>query len=193
MILSEIAQIHSASKSRQVLTVCSLLKLMEHNILGLWQKPCTCRILWQQSFVEVHQAFTGLICRGSKIPFIIRKLPKFTTLTLHLSIPASVSSCSTVVQSSIYDSNSFVLEMYGFYVQSLNFRSNCYNQSIFFAGKRIIWNLSGTFASERALIQSELLANFPLQSNKSVSSFSTPVNSFIPKSNNPSIFYKRQY
>lgn len=131
MILSEIAQIDSASKSRQVLTVCSLLKLMEHNILGLWQKPCTCRILWQQSFVEVHQAFTGLICRGSKIPFIIRKLPKFTTLTLHLSIPASVSSCSTVVQSSIYDSNSFVLEMYGFYVQSLNFRSNCYNQSIF--------------------------------------------------------------
>lgn len=73
--------------------------------LGLWQKPCTCRTLWQQSFVEVHQAFTGLICRGSKIPFIIRKLPKFTTLTLHLSIPASVSSCSTVVQSSIYDSN----------------------------------------------------------------------------------------
>lgn len=76
-------------------------------------------------FVEVHQAFTGPICRGSKIPFIITELPKFTTLTLHLSIPASVSSCSTVVQSSIYDSNSFVLEMYGFYVQSLNFRANC--------------------------------------------------------------------
>lgn len=34
MIHSEIAQIDSASKSRQVLTVCSLLKLMEYNIFG---------------------------------------------------------------------------------------------------------------------------------------------------------------
>lgn len=140
---------------------------MEHKILGLWQKPCTCRILWQLSFVEVHQAFTGPICRGSKIPFIITELPKFTTLTLHLSIPASVSSCSTVVQSSIYDSNSFVLEMYGFYVQSLNFRANCC----------IFLRVNGLFGiwvehwPQNALNQSELLANFPLQSNKSVSSF----------------------
>lgn len=86
--------------------------------------------------VYLQNIMTAIICRsasgiyrpdmqGSKIPFIITELPKFTTLTLHLSIPASVSSCSTVVQSSIYDSNSFVLEMYGFYVQSLNFRANC--------------------------------------------------------------------
>lgn len=91
--------------------------------------------------VYLQNIMTAIICRsasgiyrpdmqGSKIPFIITELPKFTTLTLHLSIPASVSSCSTVVQSSIYDSNSFVLEMYEFYVQSLNFRANCYNQSI---------------------------------------------------------------
>lgn len=54
MILSEIAQIHSASKSRQVLTVCSLLKLMEYNIFGFMAET-----------VYLQNIMTAIICRSA--------------------------------------------------------------------------------------------------------------------------------